>query len=307
MVRMKPLTLYPLLFLPRSDLFSGMELKEELNVQRVMENKFPINYRGNENLYSVIVDDYEKNFAFGRFSKLKKDNIERLQIQEKGDWKEELDVTEENEYIEANAYFVWDLDNNILLAEYNRDSLNVLSNSLEKVLGNAFRTRGIHGTDITLQPFPSEEFIQEIIVKKGHVYKYYLSLKELNKENLEYYGASSELIWEIASTGQLGISTTFRLGDKQSFTSTVYEKLKKIADKVRKDANKMIVYTDAGNFDLIGDKAIYYNTDVILKNEINAYRHEMYLSIKEKLTENTDLLLQILKKMEKKQTRLKLG
>ncbi len=307
MVRIKPLTLYPLLFLPRKDLFSGAELKEELNIQRVMENKFPINYRGNENLYSVIVDDYDKNFTFGRFSKLKKDNIERLQIEDKGDFREELDVTEENEYIEANAYFVWDLDNNILLAEYNRDSLNVLSNSLVKVLGNAFRTRGIHGIDLTLQPFPSEEFIQEIIAKKGRVYKYYLSLKEMNKESLEHYGASSELIWQIARTGQLGISTTFRLADGQSFTSTIYENLKKIADKVRKDANKMIVYTDAGNFDLIGDKAIYYNTDVTLKNEINAYRKEMYQVIKEKLTENIDLLLEILKKMELKQTRLKLG
>ena len=302
--RNKTLTLYPFL------LYAGLTKPNIsgvlgcLDVQRVMDNALITTHRGAENKYSVIVDSAIDNFVLGRFVKLKKDNIEKLkQTLEKGII-EEFEPTGIDEFIEANAYFVWNLSNDLMLAEYNTESLNVLSRNSTKLLRNALKKCNAVNHDIELEPFPSREFIKEIIKNGGQVYKYHLSFKSLNKRELENIDVTSNLIWAMAGTGELGMTVSVKIGDPMTLTHQLYEKLKGIANRIRNDTNKYVVYTDEGNFDLIGEKFIYYSEDVAIRDTKEEYRAEIYGRIRNKLIDQTETLGSIRKLEELRNPRL---
>ena len=261
--------------------------------------------RGYENTYSAIVDSVDSDFVRGRFVKLKKDNIEKLKkISQNGKnaFEEKLEVTGIDEYIEANAYFVWNLNNNLILAQYNPDSLNVLTRYSRVILGSSLSRCNVFSANIQLEPFPSDEFIDEIIRKKGLVRKFRLSFKNMNKKQMESLGMSSDLIWEIADTDELGltVSTSIELNQPKTLTREFYNKLKEIAYRILRKTSKYVVYTDEGNFDLIGEKFIYYNETVEIKDTIEEYRKEIYGKMLHKLHEQTEILENIRKLEEQK-------
>ena len=290
-VRTRNLVLYPLSFLPKAVRLDSSVIKGCLSVDNVLTNSMQITNRGNINIYSVIVDKVESDMVLGRFVKLKKDNIEKLRKNQPTQKIEEiLEVTGIDEYIEANSYFVWNLINNLMLAEYNPESLNVLTRNSSKVLAYTLSRCNAYNSNISLEPFLSQEFIQEIIQNKGSVYKYRLLFKDINKKYLESQGMTADLIWKMAKIDGFDLSLGINIAVSQTLTDGFYQELKVIADRIRGKAKKYVVYTDEGNFDLIGDKYIYYNRTVSLKDTIAEYRKEIYDNIRTELQSRTESL-----------------
>lgn len=290
-VRTRNLVLYPLSFLPKAVRVDSRVIKGCMSVDNVLTNSMSITNRGNINIYSIIVDAVETDMVMGRFVKLKKDNIEKLRKNHPTQKIEEiLEVTGIDEYIEANAYFVWNLANNLMLAEYNPESLNVLTGNSSRVLAYTLRRCNAHNSNISLEPFLSQEFIREIIQNKGSVYKYRLLFKDINKKYLESQGMTADLIWKMAKIDGLDLSLGINIAVSQTLTDGFYQELKTIADRIKGKAKKYVVYTDEGNFDLIGDKYIYYNRTVSLKDTITEYRKEIYDNILTELQSRTESL-----------------
>lgn len=221
----------------------------------------------------MIVDSFDDQKVNGRFVKLKKDNIEKL---ETTNFKEKIDITGIDEFIEMNAFFVWLVQEDLLLAEYNTESLNILTKNSSIVISKALKRCSVFNEDISLQPFPSRDLITEIIKNGGLINKYHLAFQDLNKTYLESMGLSGETIWSLAESGELDLSQTLTLSKSQQLTDEKYRFLKEIANKLKLKAKKMVVYTDEGNFDLIGNKYVYYNKKALQYDEIEKSRREVY-------------------------------
>lgn len=300
----RPLTLYPLTVLPKEQSLGGTPVAEWLQIDNVIKNAKTFRHRGVENYYSMVIDKGENGKLYGRFVKLKKDNVEKLIIDEKR-FGEELQKTGEKEYIEANAYFVWDTNECLMLAEYNTDSVNILTGTSSNLLNQIFAQYDSLD-EISLTPFPSKQFIQQIIEDRGYVSKYYLSFKDLNKSYLEELGLDGGIVWDIAEQGGLGLNFTINLERSKTLTEQFYERLKSIADRIFHMAKKFVVYTDEGNFDLIGEKFIYYNQGALIRDDIQAYRDEIYTTIQDTLLERVASLKGIRKKGKRKNVQLNL-
>lgn len=296
--RTKTIVLYPFALTPSNFTVNLETLSECMSKKRILDNHIEVSSRGAVHVYSVIVDSTLGDFVAGRFVKLKTDNIETI---DKRTFEEDLAIIGVDKYIEENAYFIWNLRTNILLAQFNLDSLNVLTGNSNKVLKKALSECGLlHNIEIA--PFPSKEFIQNIIENKGTIYKYNLSFSELSKPYLEEMGMQSDLIWEIAENQGVELGIFIKLSHHQTLTESLYSKLKNLVSRILPGAKRFVVYTDEGNFDLIGDKAIYYSETVLIYDDLDLYRQEIYNVIRKKLMAETSNLLEIRKKMEKNQT-----
>lgn len=248
------------------------------------------------NIYSIILDDFEDSRFYGRFVKLKNENIETI---DKKNFDEKFEKIGEDKYIEQNAYFVWNVSNNLLLAQWNLESLNVLTGNSNKVLKKALSKSGVD-TGAQMEPFPSKDFIENIIQNRGEIWKYSLSFKELGKPYSETKGLGGSVVWDVAEDQEVSIDLVVRLSQRKTLTQSFFDKLSGIANVIRDGTKKFVVYTDDGNFDLIGEKAIYYSEKITVLDDLDQYRNEMYRVIKNKLTEETDNLLGIRRISEKK-------
>ena len=288
--------MYPFTSTPSDFTLESKSLIECLSKERVLDNHIEVNARGAVNLYSAIVDSAENGFVLGRFVKLKTDNIETI---DKKTFYEDLAIIGEDKYIEENAYFVWNIATNLLLAQWNLESLNVLTGNSNRVLQKAFFECNLRH-DIKIEPFPSKEFIQNIIQNKGIISKYRLSFKELGKPYLEEQGLGGDIVWQIAEDQEVEMDLVIRLGQRPELSESLFGKLTSIARRILSGTNKFVVYTDEGNFDLIGEKAIYYSETVTILDDLDLYRKEIYKKIKQKLMAETNNLLEIRKRTDAK-------
>jgi hypothetical protein len=292
--------LYPFTSTPSDLTIDSESLIKCLSKERVLDNHIEVNTRGAVNLYSAIVDSAENGYVLGRFVKLKTDNIETI---DKKTFFEDLTIIGEDKYIEENAYFAWNLATNLLLAQWKPDSLNVLTGNSNRILQKACDECSFRHY-IKIEPFPSKEFIQNIIQNKGIVSKYRLSFKELGKPYLEEQGLSSDVVWQIADDQEVEMDLVIRLGRRPELSESLFGKLTSIARRILFGTNKFVVYTDEGNFDLIGEKAIYYSETVTILDDLGLYRKEIYKTIKQKLMAETNNLLEIRKRTDAKKPTL---
>ena len=287
--RIKSITLYPFSISPSEYIVNSAVIENHLKKEAVLDNSIEVRSRGAVNTYSIILDYFKDSKFYGRFVKLKSDNIETI---DKKTFKEDLETIGEDKYIEHNAYFVWNISNNLLLAQWNIESLNVLTGNSNKVLKKAFLNSGVD-SNIQIQPFPSKEFIENIIQNRGEIWKYTLSFKELSKSYSESNGLGSPLVWEMAENQELRMDIVVRLTERKTLTHAFFKRLQQIAEKIRGNTKKFVVYTDDGNFDLIGEKSIYYSETVRIMNDLVEYRNEIYRVIDFKLAQETENLLGI--------------
>ncbi len=289
--RNKTLILYPFTISPREFVVDSTRLTECLSIKRLFDNKVEIKARGGVNQYSITVDFYEDGFVFGRFVKLKTDNIETI---DKKTMYEDLQKIGEDKFIEQNAYFVWSLSTNLFLGQWNLESLNVLTGNSNLVLQNAISKCNL-GRNIKIEPFPSKEFIQNIIENRGLINKYKLSFRELSKTYLEDYGMGGETVFQIAEDQSVELDIEIKLSQRKTLSQSVFDNLKSVTEHILPGTKKFIVYTNDGNFDLIGEKAIYYSQKIPIMDDLALYRKQIYNLIKKKLIEETNKLLKITK------------
>ena len=225
--KQKPLVLYPLSMGPALKSLDDQVIFKAWQKDNVFKNVQEIEVRGIKNFYSIIVDSLDIGYINGRFIKLKKDNIETINKITKD---EGLEVIGEDKYIEANSYFIWDTKCNIMLAQWNIDSLNVLTKKAGEILTNILKKYNINTVNVRLVPIPSQQLISDIIKQKGKVDKYFLKFNHINKPYFEKAGKdegiTDTLIWDIANRGSMDLSLNIKLINPITLTQSLFDKLK---------------------------------------------------------------------------------
>ena len=289
--KQKPLVLYPLSLNPLLKSLDNQVILDSLKKDNIFDNVQEFLDRGIRSSYSIIADSIYNGYLNGRFVKLKSDNIETIDKKTK---QEDLEVIGPDKYIEANSYFIWDTKNNLMVAQWNRDSLNVLTKKSSSILSNSLKKHKIINIDVELQPFPSEELIKYILQNKGNIHKYFLKFNQLSKPYFEQAGIDSgitdTLIWDIANRESIGLSLTIKLDNPLTLTQAILDKLKNIANKNKKIQTRFGVYTDEGNFDLIGDKYVYYTEYVNTGTNLQEYRENVYKAINDIYAKERDTI-----------------
>ena len=294
--KQKPLVLYPLSLDPILKSLDNQVILDALQRDNIFDNAQEFIDRGIKASYSIIADYIENGYINGRFVKLKTDNIETIDKKTK---LEDLQVIGEDKLIEANSYFIWDTTRNLMIAQWNRESLNVLTKKSGSILSNSLNKHNIINLEVGLQSFPSEELIKYIIQNKGNVHKYFLKFNQLSKPYFEQSGRDAgitdTLIWDIANRESIGLSLTIKLDNPLTLTQSLLDKLKNIANKNKKIQTRFGVYTDEGNFDLIGDKYVYYTEYVDIGANLQEYRENVYKAINSIYAEERDAILRMRK------------
>ena len=125
----KTIVLYPFTIFPSNLYLDSKKILDCMQRNNVLKNCIEVPARGATNLYSIIADAAVNDVVQGRFVKLKSDNIETI---DKNTLEEDLQVIGEDKYIEANAYFVWNFKNNLLLAQWDLESRYKLLGNIVK-------------------------------------------------------------------------------------------------------------------------------------------------------------------------------
>ena len=294
--KQKPLVLYPLSVVPSLKSLDNQVIFNAWQKDNVFSNVQEIEERRIKNYYSIIVDSLDNGYVNGRFVKLKTDSIETINKITKD---EDLEVIGDDKYIEANSYFIWDTKNNIMLAQWNKDSLNVLTKKAGTILTNLLKKYNIRTVDVRLEPIPSPQLIIDIIKNNGRIHKYFLKFNHINKPYFERVGGDSgitdTLIWDIANQGSLDLSLNIKLVNPITLTQSFFNKLKNIAMKNRKIQERFGVYTDEGNFDLLGDKYVYYTEYVDIGKDLAEYRKNVYNVTNAIYSSQMDAILRMIK------------
>jgi hypothetical protein len=294
--KQKPLVLYPLSIDPTLKSLDDQVIFNAWQKNNVFKNVQEIEDRGIKNFYSIIADSLNNGYINGRFVKLKTDNIETINKITKD---EGLEVIGDDKYIEANSYFIWDTKNNIMLAQWNIDSLNVLTKKAGEILTNLLKKYNISTVDVRLVPIPSQQLISDIIRQKGKVHKYFLKFTRINKPYFESAGKdegiTDTLIWDLANRGSMDLSLNIKLINPITLTQSFFDKLKNIANKNKKMQKRFGVYTDEGNFDLLGDKYVYYTKYVDIGKNLPEYRNNVYKAINDIYAGQLEAILRMIK------------
>ena len=290
----KSLVLYPLSIDPALKLLDNQLIFKAWQKVNVFNNVQEIEVRKVINYYSIIVDYIDNEYINGRFVKLKTDNIETIN---KNTTDEDLEVIGPDKYIEANSYFIWDTKNNLMLGQWNKESLNVLTKNGSAVLTNLLKKYNFSNNDVRLEPIPSKELISDIIKNKGRIQKYFLKFKHINKPYFEEAGKNEgitdTLIWDIAENRAMDLSLNLKLNDPITLTQSFFSKLKGIAHRNKQIQEKFAVYTDEGNFDLLGEKYVYYTENVDIGKNLQEYRKNIYGAIQSVYTAQIDAILRM--------------
>ncbi len=294
--KQKPLVLYPMSIDPTLKSLDDQVIFNAWQKDNVFDNVQEIEDRKIKNFYSIIVDSLDNGYINGRFVKLKTDNIETIDKTTKD---EDLEVIGPDKYIEENSYFIWDTKKNLMLAQWNRDSLNVLTKKARDILTNLLKKYNISTVDVKLEPIPSEKLISDIIKQKGKIDKYFLKFKHINKPYFEKAGndegITDTLIWDIANRGSMDLSLNIKLVNPITLTQSFFDKLKNIAYKNKKIQERFGVYTDEGNFDLLGDKYVYYTEYVDIGKNLPEYRKNVYKAINDMYADQLKAILRMTK------------
>lgn len=297
------LVLYPL-YLSYYSSLDANNLKNCLSKENALsKNIFEKDYKNNGKkiLYSIVADKFENNFMYGRFIKLNSNYMEKIKedIQSnKVTITEELVKLETGAYFAQNAHFVCNLNSGIMLANYNSDSVNILTSAAPDTFNHALQQCNL--PTIKLTPFPSSELINEMIKKKAQIFNYYISFPQLSVQYIENIGKDNSDIFKMVF-GLLDTTPGFKL--KFKLTPSHPEiltpnKLKSLRQFIRKSEkmDRFTVYTDYMNFDLVADKYVYYSTEIDQKEDIDENREVIYKNIYSILIQNHQSILNMVSK-----------
>jgi len=299
--RPKHLVLYPL-YVEGYNNLNGNMLKNCLSIDNVLNNILVKNYKNLkiEVNYSLVADKLDNNYIYGRFIKLKKDNIEKLMQDTQSNIekiKEELLTLKDNEFIEENAYFVFNLKSGIMLANYNPDSVNILKSAASDTFNNAMQ-KCKYNDPIKLYPFPSDELIDDMINNGSQILKYHIIFPQLSLqriEDIDKHGVFNDIFSLADSNQSFGLMFEMSLSKPQTLTHKVLNLLKEYIKKFGK-IEKFTVYTDYMNFDLIADRYVYFSIDIEVKDDLEDNMKNIYKNIYDLLVEKQDRILNMVKK-----------
>lgn len=229
-----------------------------------------------------------KNIMFGRFLKLRKESFSRIDMDK---LEEEVIENGPNEFLEEEAHFIMDTENNIILARYNPHSLNVLSRRSEEILNYALKVCGINRGRIQVRPIPSDELI-EGLTNKTNIESYKITLDGLNLDYLEMHGINSRIIKRLAKDGGIDLMLSMRFLSPPMFTREKHAELKNEVTELGTRAKSFKVKTEDGSFDLIKENLLYYEIEI----DVDSYsrmRTRLQSEMLKKMQENEEGILKV--------------
>jgi len=307
----KTYTIYPLRILERTFKLDIQKFRASTTIHNIIGNKIDVKW-SNENIpYSIITDKpywedengnilnnetKAESILFGRFLRLRKGPISQLDVQK---FQEEVVTNTPSKFLVESAHFVLDTANNIMLAEYNTDSVNILSNRVSEIFKRVLDLINAAKSFQHILPIPSDELIKNIINKESSINGYILKLGDINLDYLEKnLGIGSEKIKALldAYNMDLTINIIFKYGPK--ITKGRYDSLKKLF-KSDRNAKSLKVKTEEGNFDIIKDNLLYYQVNVDISDDMNDQTYlDLQRDIQKKmlnqLMNNRDAILNVI-------------
>jgi hypothetical protein len=287
----KNFNLYPLLVLPRD-----LKIDPNFLFECVAKERIPLNvvrtYWNQEAItYTIIGDSLDGRFVRGRFLKLIKDDIGRIDLEK---LKEEIITNGPSEYVEENSHFIYDTSLNLVLAEYNPGGVNVLTKRASQLLDNAIKKCARDLRNIIVNPIPSEEFIEQI-VGTGFTKSARIHFERINLKYLEDKGATSSLISALAEEEGFDLGIFAKMTVPRPLSVEKFKGFKELADKFKGKADSLKVNTDEGNFDIIKDNLLYFNAEIERSNT-DIMRLELFSKMQERLITSAPMILRIVDK-----------
>lgn len=256
----RPVTLYPLIVLPKKLKINPTTFFECIKIENFPENEITIQFKGESNTYTVIgdrIDSTSNSIVQGRFVKFNKEI--KGKIKENPPSEAELGLAVD-EYLEEETFFLYDTKNGIIIAEYNPRAVNVLFSRatllLDKVL---YKCQNIRMD--SLSPIPVGNFLDKIR-NKGHARKIRISLKWANIDYLEKIGITSRKLKLYGGNIDFEISQQIKYRTDVVTSDQFLQNINELRAQILDKGKSLKIYTDKGNFDLIRDNFVSYEIHV---------------------------------------------
>jgi|GEM_PF-2177489 len=240
------------------------------SINNIKLNIYEVTHNGEKILYSLITEKpyWEADdgnlipeeikadgIIFGRLLKLRNDAISRIDLDV---LKEEILTNAGSKFLLESSYFAIDTKNNIMLGQYNKNSVNVLSSRAGEIFKNSLSKLNLGQNFEYILPIPTDELIKVIIKKESSVHNYKLFFKDINLNYLEkVLDISSEKLKILSEQNNFNFIMTISFRSKPRFTDKVFHKMKGSFTKDKK-LDKLKISTEDGNFDLLNQNYLYY-------------------------------------------------
>lgn len=248
------------------------KFQDGTRLDKIKANIYKVPYHGEEILYSLITekpywkDDNgndipgEINYGdiiFGRLLRLRNEAITRIDL-DLTQLQEEILTSSNSKYLLESTYFAIDTKTNIMLGQYNKDSVNVLTKRPGKIFDNSLQKLNLNSKFQGIEPIPTDELIQAIIKHESLVFNYRLSFQDINLKYLEKaVGMTSEQLNYILEQNKFNLIMSISLNNNPHFTEKLFDNLKNAFHK-DKNFNKLKISTEDGVFDLFNENFLYY-------------------------------------------------
>ena len=211
--RKRHFVIYPLYLIPRIFVVDPTELLSSIELKNIEVNTIKPTWRGDTKLYSIVGDKESSGIVQGRFLRLNKDN--RSKVDFKKLMESELGLGP-NEYVEEEAFFLFDTHDKLLLGEYNPSSVNVLGQRVGQLLNHVLQKIKPPPPEVSVYPIPSDSFLRSA-VGSALIRRERIEFPSLDLAHLEDVGVSSKVITELAEGENFGIVLTVKLNNLQRF------------------------------------------------------------------------------------------
>ena len=253
---------YPLYASPRPWPWKTMakELDDLCGIGKLKENVVPHDWGGRRRLYVALSCGTAGPFAFLRLVRLKKDSIDRIDLDQ---LREELIRPGPSEWLGESVRFVIDTSSWLALGEHDPQIVSVLGSWPENLLNQAFTKSG-RRERVTFSPFPSREF-REVVLGRA-IEKYFLKLGPVSAQTLEEEGFSASAITQIIAEDLVtGLDVTITVTAGAEVDEQRASLLERIAKKLRGHSAKAFkIRTEEGTlFDMLRENFVKYNFETI--------------------------------------------
>jgi hypothetical protein len=229
------------------------------DLKRLKDNLMLFSWGGRDSLFAAIASGSDPPYAHLRLIRLKKDSIDRVDIEK---LQEELISPGEHEYLGQSLHFVLNTSNWLALGEYNPQVLHVLGEWPSRLLRRAFSSAA-RPEQSEFHPFPSKKF-REVVVGKA-IKRYSLKLGPASVSTLEDEGFGAESIRRIIANDQVvGVDVTISVHATEGVEEERVGFLEAIAEKFRRHHARMFrITTEEGTVhDLLRDNFVRFSIDV---------------------------------------------
>ena len=270
------------------------------NIERkhIIDSRTNIISRGIK--YTMVGDKNENGLIYGRFVKLSSSEIWQLVYSALEEKITELDAESPQEFF---SHFLWDVQNNIIIAEQNRHCLPHLSNTATNIVTKILKL----GDDNPVEfiKYPNEGLEEIILAKHGAVNSISFKVSRSELARLKALNFPIETVMENLSENT-PITASLRIYIYGGIPAEpLFPRFKRMATKIwedRKRDDRLILDTDYGVLDLLDENFLKYNEiyEDPKSQEVGVMLEPRFKALRKVYDTNKDILLGLKSKGQSK-------